>query len=169
VLVGICAPALGGLGGGTLPLPLCNPTPHAPPPPTHLTHLRIAPFITHVSAAFITLDWSARRARVHMLAPATPASGVRQVPDVSATFPIGPRSSSAFDEALRWRCGGGGGLRLHVPSVCGANAVASLVLCCSAAVVVLLWAAAAAARAVLRRHGGSRWQRRPFKDKRENL
>ena len=152
------------LRGLALPQPLC-----AILLLTH--HCRVAPFVTHITAALLTMDWVARRAHLSMLSPRSSPSDVRAVPDVTASFPLGARAASNFDESLRQRCSlpGGRGLQLHVPSLCGANALASLVLCCCAAVAVVVWGGAAAARAFLHTRAASKWQRRPFKDKRENL
>ena len=122
----------------------------------------------------MSVDWTARRAHVALISPLASAGGgrdVRAVPDVSAAFPVGARATSRFDEALRLRCAmrGAGALQAHAPNVCGASALAALVMCCCAAAVAVVWVGAAAARAVFLKHGGTKWERRPFKDRHEKL
>jgi hypothetical protein len=135
---------------------------------------RIAPFFTQVSAAVVSIDWTARRAHVALISPlASSGSGrdVGAVPDVSAAFPVGARATSRFDDALRQRCTmrGAGALQLHAPYVCGATALAALVMCCCAAAVAVVWVGVAAARTLFLKQGGTKWERRPFKDRHEKL
>jgi hypothetical protein len=136
-----------------------------------LIHRRVAPFVTEITAAVVRVDWSARRAHVSLLSPSASSNRVRAVPDATAFFHVGNRSTSQFDASLRWRCslGAVAGLQLNVPAVCGVGALASLLLCFCAAVFAFIWIAAAAVRFVSLKHGGREWKRKPYKDRRENL
>ena len=136
-----------------------------------LIHRRVAPFVTEITAAVVRVDWSARRAHVSLLSPSASSNRVRAVPDASAFFQVGNRSTSQFDASLRWRCslGAVAGLQLNVPAVCGVGALASLLLCFCAAVFAFIWVAAAAVRFASLKHGEREWKRKPYKDRRENL
>jgi hypothetical protein len=140
----------------------------------HPPLLRVAPFVTEISAAVVTIDWAARRAHLSLISPRASfdsAADIHTVPDVFAAIPLGDRSSSQFHQSLRRRCApdGARGLRLYVPEVCGANALASLVLCCCAAVAVVVTVGIVAVRALSLKNAESKWGRRPFKDRREDL
>lgn len=106
-----------------------------------------------------------------LISPRASAADIHTMPDVFAAVPLGSRSSSQIDQSLRRRCAldGARGLRLYVPAVCGANALASLVLCCCAAVAVVVSVGVVAVRALSIKNGEAKWGRRPFKDRREDL
>ena len=135
---------------------------------THKRHCRTAPFVTHISAAVVSIDWLARRAHVALLSPSSSAADVAVVPDASVSFPVGARLASRFDDALRPRCAMNRAWQ-HVPSVCGRAALASLVLCCCAAAVAVVWVGVAASRALLLKPKCTKWERRPYKDRHEKL